>query len=194
MSKQPTTWDSEAHLALLQAIIMDAPPSPAQWERVLERVAQKGYNYTASAAIKLSLLIMAAERMTWDHHADHDLLTAITQELQPSQEQLRAVMGRMHDMGYTCSVKAITQHLQKLRRKEGKDAADGGSAGPATPKTPAGRKRGAKKEPASGSKRKARASAEDDDDEDVKPFKKVKEEEQKVKQEEVDGDSDVEYA
>lgn len=49
-----------------------------------------------------------AERMTWDHHADHNLLTAMVQELQPSQEQLRCVMERMHSFGYTCSLKAIT--------------------------------------------------------------------------------------
>lgn len=49
-----------------------------------------------------------AERMTWDHRADHDLLTAIMQELQPSQEQLRGVMARMHSFGYSCTVKAIT--------------------------------------------------------------------------------------
>lgn len=48
------------------------------------------------------------ERMTWDHRADHDLLTAIMQELQPSQEQLRGVMQRMHGFGYTCTLKAIT--------------------------------------------------------------------------------------
>jgi hypothetical protein len=49
-----------------------------------------------------------SERMNWDHHADHDLLTAMMQELQPSQEQLRGVMARMHGFGYTCTVKAIT--------------------------------------------------------------------------------------
>jgi hypothetical protein len=49
-----------------------------------------------------------AERMTWDHHADHDLLTAMMQELQPTQDQLRGVMTRMHSFGYTCTVKAIT--------------------------------------------------------------------------------------
>jgi len=49
-----------------------------------------------------------SERMNWDHKADHDLLTAIMQELQPSQEQLRGVMGRMHVFGYSCTLKAIT--------------------------------------------------------------------------------------
>ncbi len=49
-----------------------------------------------------------AERMNWDHRADHDLLTAMMQELQPSQDQLRGVMTKMHGFGYTCTVKAIT--------------------------------------------------------------------------------------
>lgn len=52
--------------------------------------------------------VKMAERMTWDHRADHDLLTAIMQELQPSREQLRGVMARMHSFGYTCTIKAIT--------------------------------------------------------------------------------------
>lgn len=52
-----------------------------------------------------------AERMTWDHHANHDLLTAIMQELQPSQEQLRGVVACMHSFGYTCTLKAITYCL-----------------------------------------------------------------------------------
>jgi hypothetical protein len=48
------------------------------------------------------------ERMTWDHKADHDLLSSIVQELAPSQEQLRGVMRRMHELGYSCTLKAIT--------------------------------------------------------------------------------------
>ncbi|KAK4115672.1 hypothetical protein N656DRAFT_775612 [Canariomyces notabilis] len=51
MSKQPTVWDHDAHLALLQALIAEAPPTNAEWDRVVERVAQKGYHYTASAAM-----------------------------------------------------------------------------------------------------------------------------------------------
>lgn len=56
----------------------------------------------------------AGERMSWDHHADHDLLTAMVQELQPTQEQLRGVMVRMHAFGYNCTVKAITYFLPLL--------------------------------------------------------------------------------
>ncbi|KAL2147883.1 hypothetical protein VTI28DRAFT_3361 [Corynascus sepedonium] len=53
MSKQqPTVWDHDAHLALLQAFMAEAPPQPAQWDAILERVAKKGYFYTASAAIQ----------------------------------------------------------------------------------------------------------------------------------------------
>ncbi len=51
MSKQPTIWDHDAHLALLQAYNAEAPASPSQWEKILERVSKKGYNYTASAAM-----------------------------------------------------------------------------------------------------------------------------------------------
>ncbi|KAL2263270.1 hypothetical protein VTK26DRAFT_7535 [Humicola hyalothermophila] len=50
-SKQPTTWDHDAHLALLQAVMAEAPPTPAQWDGILARVAKKGYSYTASAAM-----------------------------------------------------------------------------------------------------------------------------------------------
>jgi len=46
--------------------------------------------------------------MTWDHQADHDLLTAFVMTFHPSQEQLRQVMTKMHEFGYTCTVKAIT--------------------------------------------------------------------------------------
>jgi hypothetical protein len=54
MSKQPTVWGHDAHLALLQAVMAEAPPSPHQWDKILERVAKKGYNYTASAAMYFS--------------------------------------------------------------------------------------------------------------------------------------------
>jgi hypothetical protein len=57
-----------------------------------------------------------SERMTWDHHADHDLLTAMLQELQPSQDQLRGVMNRMHGFGYTCTLKAITYYCLRILR------------------------------------------------------------------------------
>ncbi|KAK0705120.1 hypothetical protein B0H67DRAFT_649487 [Lasiosphaeris hirsuta] len=151
-------------------------------------------------------------RMTWDHKADHDLLTAMTQEFQPSQEQLRSVMARMHSFGYTCTVKAITQHLQKLRRKEGSGPAaksDGGE-GSSTPKS--AKKRPA---PASGKKtasaKKAAAAKlsdpQDDSEPDMEsPSKRVKTEkarkgkgvkkeesgdEQPVKKEEQDDDENV---
>ncbi|KAK4214037.1 hypothetical protein QBC37DRAFT_284832 [Rhypophila decipiens] len=108
------------------------------------------------------------DRMTWDHKADHDLLTAMTQELQPTQDQLRAVMARMHEMGYGCTVKAITQHLQKLRRKEG-GAANGVNSGndeAATPnkKGKRGPAAGAKKEKTPKRKPTKNAAPKDEDD------------------------------
>ncbi|KAK3387014.1 hypothetical protein B0H63DRAFT_447910 [Podospora didyma] len=50
MSK-PTIWDHDAHLALLQAVIAEAPPTPGEWDKILTRVEAKGYSYTSSAAL-----------------------------------------------------------------------------------------------------------------------------------------------
>ncbi|KAL2263271.1 hypothetical protein VTK26DRAFT_7536 [Humicola hyalothermophila] len=125
-----------------------------------------------------------SERMTWDHRADHDLLTAIMQELQPTQEQLRGVMNRMHSFGYSCTVKAITQHLQKLRRKEGSGPAAANDSGPGTPKTPAKKRATPKKDtPASGSKRKPAVIEDDSEDEAKPPVKREKKVKQEVKEE-----------
>ncbi|KAB5585787.1 hypothetical protein GE09DRAFT_1210374 [Coniochaeta sp. 2T2.1] len=118
---------------------------------------------------------MADQRMTWDHEADKDLLGCIVDELGPSQPQLRGVMERMHAHGHTWTLKAITQHLQKLRKKEGGDGA-AGAAGNGTPKTAATPKTPRKrapakpkdgtKTPASKGKRKSEAVAKQDDDDD----------------------------
>jgi uncharacterized protein (UPF0297 family) len=51
------------------------------------------------------------ERMTWDHTADHELLSAMVSVLQPSQDQLRSVVDIMHSRGYMCTLKAITYLL-----------------------------------------------------------------------------------
>jgi hypothetical protein len=51
MSQKPTNWDHDAHLALLQAVMAEAPPTAAEWDGILSRVAKKGYIYTASAAM-----------------------------------------------------------------------------------------------------------------------------------------------
>ena len=51
MSSKPTIWDHDAHLALLQAVIAEAPPTPGEWEKILSRVEGKGYSYTSSAAL-----------------------------------------------------------------------------------------------------------------------------------------------
>jgi hypothetical protein len=50
----------------------------------------------------------ADQRMNWDHAADKDLLGIIDEEIHPTQDQLRVVMTRMHALGYTCTLKAIT--------------------------------------------------------------------------------------
>ena len=46
--------------------------------------------------------------MTWDHPADRDLLGMMAETLVPSQEQLRSVTTGLNQMGYTCTVKAVT--------------------------------------------------------------------------------------
>ena len=55
--KPPTTWDHDAHLALLQAIVDKAPPTQVEWENILEQVRKKGYTYSASAAMYVLLLL-----------------------------------------------------------------------------------------------------------------------------------------
>ena len=52
----PTVWDHDAHLALLQAVMAENPPSGSQWDSILTAVAKKGYVYTASAAMYLPRL------------------------------------------------------------------------------------------------------------------------------------------
>ncbi|KAL2116824.1 hypothetical protein VTJ04DRAFT_8992 [Mycothermus thermophilus] len=133
------------------------------------------------------------DRMTWDHDEDKALLIALLKVVPPSTAKMADIAKRMQELGYTCSGKAIAQHLQKLRRKDESGAS-----------TPAGRKRAsrAKKEPGSaGTKRKTDALAEDDSEADVvdTPTKKVKKDpeikqereikkEPKVKKEESDDD------
>ncbi|KAK4228425.1 hypothetical protein QBC38DRAFT_509014 [Podospora fimiseda] len=169
--KAPTEWNWDAHLTLLQAVMEHAAPNQQEWEKILESVAKKGYKYTASAAI-------ANNRMSWDHAADHVLLSCLIKVLNPTQENLRSVMEEMHTLGYTCTIKAITQHLQKLRRKENSTPANGNGAGdPATPQKPTrGRKpKGVKTPgtPAAG-KRKTPAKADDGDDCEPEPKPAVK--------------------
>ncbi|KAK0626151.1 hypothetical protein B0T14DRAFT_94823 [Immersiella caudata] len=89
-----------------------------------------------------------SDRMTWDATADQTLLCCVIESLNPTGDQLRQIQSKMTDRGYNCSVKAVSQHLQKLRRKEGagavsRDSGEGSSSAAATPKTPAGRKRAA---------------------------------------------------
>jgi hypothetical protein len=51
---------------------------------------------------------MATERTNWDDKAHRDLIGAIADEMCPSQEQLRGVVNRLHQLGYTCTLKAVT--------------------------------------------------------------------------------------
>ncbi|KAK1761173.1 hypothetical protein QBC47DRAFT_356283 [Echria macrotheca] len=169
MPANVTIWNHDAHVALLQAIFAKAAPTAAEWPAVQDYLNERGYDYSLSAA-----------QMEWDHQADHDLLACITIEQPLTQEVIRSVQAKMTELGYLCSVKAITQHLQKLRRKEiaGGAAGTGDESASAAPKTPRKRAPAAKKTPAS--KRKTPKSEPmiiDDDSEDMEtPTKKVKRE------------------
>lgn len=50
-ASRPTTWDHDAHLTLLQAVMIEAHPTKPQWEKILKRVQSKGYNYTQAAVL-----------------------------------------------------------------------------------------------------------------------------------------------
>jgi hypothetical protein len=50
-ARNPTVWDHDAHLTLLQAVMSENPPTADEWERILKRVEAKGYRYTPSAAM-----------------------------------------------------------------------------------------------------------------------------------------------
>ncbi|KAK4165039.1 hypothetical protein QBC43DRAFT_288252 [Cladorrhinum sp. PSN259] len=134
-------------------------------------------------------------RMTWDHSADHDLLSCLIKVLNPTQDNLRSVMEEMHTLGYTCTVKAITQHLQKLRRKEnaGANANDANDGAAVAPKTPRGRKPG--KPAGTTGKSTGKRKTADDDSEGTPVKKRVKKEtsvKQEQKEEDLDG-GDIEY-
>jgi hypothetical protein len=47
-------------------------------------------------------------RMSWGHAEDKDLLAVMTEVLSPSQEQIRRMVDRMRELGYTPTVKAVT--------------------------------------------------------------------------------------
>lgn len=53
-SQKPTTWDHDAHLTLLQAVMAEALPSKSQWDKILRRVQAKGYYYTQTAVLYVS--------------------------------------------------------------------------------------------------------------------------------------------
>ncbi|VBB83811.1 Putative protein of unknown function [Podospora comata] len=180
LSGKPTTvWDHDAHLTLLQAVIVRGEIKAECWDAIIAYTNLRGYNYTQGAALhsprKVADMAIDKSRMKWDLQANHDLLLCLVQELSPSQDQLRAVMEQMHELGYTCTVKAITQHLQKLRRKDtaaNDGPAEGSSANaPETPAKTRGGKAAAKKTPGS-NKRKDQAAAAGDngtDNEEADP-------------------------
>ncbi|KAL1903647.1 hypothetical protein Sste5346_000276 [Sporothrix stenoceras] len=105
-------------------------------------------------------------RHTWDADSNKDLLIAMAETLSPNGEKIRAIVERTTAMGYAFTPKAVSQHLQKLRRTTG----DSSSSGPSTPKTPKTPKipktpktPKAKATPKTGGKRKAAVKSEDDD-------------------------------
>ncbi|KAK3392626.1 hypothetical protein B0T20DRAFT_456081 [Sordaria brevicollis] len=205
-ASRPTIWDHDAHLALLQAVMIEAHPTKPQWEKILKRVHTKGYNYTQAAVLS---------HMKWDHNADKALIGCMMDENNPSEQNYRNLTAHMHKLGYTCTVKAVKQHLQKLRRKEGVAAATAGASDGGSVATPAkGRKRsapgsGVKKTPGTGRGKKAAAAKsvpiaiDDSDDEEAgdfkeTPSKKMKTEpkpdlESKVKEEFEEGAEDYMY-
>ncbi|KAK0740660.1 hypothetical protein B0T18DRAFT_491254 [Schizothecium vesticola] len=180
----PTNWDNEAHLALLQALVLKAPPSAAQWDDVLEEVGKKGYIYTSSAAVP------AADRMAWDHEADRQLLICLAEASFPSSTQISEVVTLMQrHFGRNITPKAVSQHLQKLRRKEVGGGGGSNGEGSSTPKAPGGKKKATTpaKTASTGKKRKTgkqpdlvssilsnSGDDEDDDDYDTPSKKKIK--------------------
>ncbi|KAI6459797.1 hypothetical protein MCOR07_001026 [Pyricularia oryzae] len=123
---------------------------------------------------------MSGSRIThrWDDKSDRDLLIAVLAELAPTPEQMKNIVQRCHEAGYTFTVSAATQHLQKLKKK------DPNGPGAATPSTPKGKKTAAS---ATGSAAKSTSKrgrkpakkvldADDDeeDDFDASPSKKTK--------------------
>ncbi|KAI6256298.1 hypothetical protein MCOR19_007241 [Pyricularia oryzae] len=187
-----TIWDDRARSVLLQAVMDVAPPSADQWESIMEKVQESGYSYTPKAAFIVSIINhslfvvpkipfkMSGSRIThrWDDKSDRDLLIAVLAELAPTPEQMKNIVQRCHEAGYTFTVSAATQHLQKLKKK------DPNGPGAATPSTPKGKKTAAS---ATGSAAKSTSKrgrkpakkvldADDDeeDDFDASPSKKTK--------------------
>ncbi|OAA64404.1 hypothetical protein SPI_03051 [Niveomyces insectorum RCEF 264] len=120
---------------------------------------------------------MSVNRQAWDATAHLDLLVAVWDTLQPTGEQIRHILERTSEMGYSYTNRALTQHLQKLRRT----ATDAGTSAPGTPKTPktprTPRTPKVKGTPSKNSKRKSvKEEIDDGDDAAYSPSKKVKQE------------------
>ena len=54
-----TVWNDQAHLTLLQAVMIEAPPTKPQWDRILRRVNERGYWYTQTAVRRDQTVLMA---------------------------------------------------------------------------------------------------------------------------------------
>ncbi|KAL0470504.1 hypothetical protein QR685DRAFT_544174 [Neurospora intermedia] len=198
-ASKPTNWDHDAHLTLLQAVMIEALPSKPQWDRILQRCS-------SSIMVDSETDKVAETRMTWNHNADKHLIGCVVDEIVPGEETYRKLAARMNTLGYGCTPKAVKQHLQKLRRKEGVSAAVASDSGANTSTPTKGRKRaapgsGVKKTPGTGRGKKAAAAKtaplviNSDDEDDIKesPEKKLKTEESKVKDEYDDGVDDYMY-
>ncbi|CAK7197728.1 hypothetical protein SEUCBS139899_000376 [Sporothrix eucalyptigena] len=119
---------------------------------------------------------MSNYRHTWDAKSDQDLLIAMYEVFSPSAEQIRQIVQRTTSMGYSVTCKAVSQHLQKLRRTTTGES--GSASAPSTPKTPRTPKTSRAKATAkSGGKRKNNAKAEEGEDaqsDEANAVKKVK--------------------
>ncbi|TLS23060.1 uncharacterized protein PpBr36_06306 [Pyricularia pennisetigena] len=116
--------DIKGHL--FEAIWRVTAPSfgPDQQMAVISHLKAKGIEMTWDA-------------VRWDDKSDRDLLIAAITELTPTPEQMKNIVQRCHQAGYTFTVSAATQHLQKLKKKDPM-----GPSGP-TPSTPKSKKTGA---------------------------------------------------
>ncbi|EGO56775.1 hypothetical protein NEUTE1DRAFT_123234 [Neurospora tetrasperma FGSC 2508] len=217
-ASKPTNWDHDAHLTLLQAVMIEALPSKPHAVRIQARSCRffcripPGWAHHHVCSPASSIMVdsetekVAETRMTWNHNADKHLIGCVVDEIVPGEETYRNLAARMNTLGYGCTPKAVKQHLQKLRRKEGVSAAVASDSGANTSTPTKGRKRaapgsGVKKTPGTGRGKKAAAAKtaplviNSDDEDDIKesPEKKLKTEESKVKEEYDDGVDDYMY-
>ncbi|KAH8678000.1 hypothetical protein BX600DRAFT_545677 [Xylariales sp. PMI_506] len=129
-------------------------------------------------------------RMRWDAGVHEDILVAMVDSINPTQDQYERIIAQLSQMGYTFSSSALKQHLMKLRKKDGGDGASPAKSAQGSP----GRHGGTPSKKAGGSakrkapqplsfddsdgdidrdiptpSKKAKRKIGDEDDEDVKP-------------------------